>query len=44
MQRVILGWYSVTPEEVALYIAKKCKGECVLDGFGGVGGNTIQVL
>lgn len=36
------SWYSVTPEEIAVYTAKKCKSECVLDGFAGVGGNVIQ--
>lgn len=37
-----LGWYSVTPEEISVYIAELCKGKVVLDAFGGCGGNTIQ--
>ncbi len=40
----ILGWYSVTPEEIAFYIAKKCKGQHILDAFCGAGGNSIQVF
>jgi len=41
---LILGWYSVTPEEIASYIAVKCKCNCILDAFCGAGGNAIQVL
>jgi len=40
---MLLGWYSVTPEEIASYIAKKCKCQCILDAFCGAGGNAIQV-
>lgn len=36
------SWYSVTPEEIASFIAKKCKCNCILDAFCGVGGNLIQ--
>lgn len=44
------GWYSVTPEKLAEYTAARLVGvgSCqiagsveVIDGFGGVGGNTI---
>lgn len=43
------SWYSVTPEEISIYIAKLCK-DCkssenlssVVDAFCGSGGNTIQ--
>ena len=36
------GWYSVTPERIAMHIAKRCKGcGVVIDGFAGCGGNTI---
>ena len=38
-----LGWYSVTPEEIAQYNANKCKSKCILDTFCGAGGNAIQV-
>lgn len=36
------SWYSVTPEELSIYIAKLCKNKTVLDAFCGCGGNTIQ--
>ncbi|XVF74886.1 hypothetical protein PTKIN_Ptkin13bG0146700 [Pterospermum kingtungense] len=37
------GWYSVTPEEIAIRHAEKCGGDAlVVDGFAGVGGNAIQ--
>ncbi|KAI8911004.1 RNA cap guanine-N2 methyltransferase-domain-containing protein [Gorgonomyces haynaldii] len=37
------GWYSVTPEEIARYLAERCQ-HCpvVIDAFCGVGGNAIQ--
>jgi hypothetical protein len=39
-----LGWYSVTPEELAKYTAELCgKEKIVVDGFCGSGGNVIQV-
>lgn len=38
----IIGWYSVTPEEISVYISLFCKDKVVLDAFGGCGGNTIQ--
>ena len=37
------GWYSVTPESIAIHIANRCAGRVVLDAFCGVGGNTIQL-
>lgn len=39
------SWYSVTPEIIAEYLAKRLseKFQVVLDGFCGAGGNTIQV-
>ena len=36
------SWYSVTPEEIAKYIAKLIKGKTIIDGFCGCGGNVIQ--
>uniref|UniRef100_A0AC35TFK9 Trimethylguanosine synthase n=1 Tax=Rhabditophanes sp. KR3021 TaxID=114890 RepID=A0AC35TFK9_9BILA len=39
------GWFSVTPEKIAIHIAERMvqqKGMIVLDGFAGVGGNAIQ--
>eukprot|EP00092_Neocalanus_flemingeri_P021800 GFUD01023649.1.p1 GENE.GFUD01023649.1~~GFUD01023649.1.p1 ORF type:complete len:260 (+),score=69.24 GFUD01023649.1:39-818(+) len=36
------SWYSVTPEKIGKHIAEKCKCGLVVDGFCGVGGNTIQ--
>ncbi|GAV78083.1 Methyltransf_15 domain-containing protein [Cephalotus follicularis] len=42
------GWYSVTPEEIAMMHAERCidgvagAATCVIDCFTGVGGNAIQ--
>lgn len=37
------SWYSVTPEELAIYIAKLCgPNAVVVDAFCGPGGNVIQ--
>jgi trimethylguanosine synthase len=36
------SWYSVTPEIIAEYVAKRIKAGVVIDGFCGVGGNIIQ--
>ncbi|CAH2034536.1 unnamed protein product, partial [Thlaspi arvense] len=36
------GWFSVTPEEIAIKQAERCRGKVVIDCFSGVGGNTIQ--
>ncbi|RVW49072.1 Trimethylguanosine synthase [Vitis vinifera] len=36
------GWFSVTPEEIAIRHAERSGGGCVIDCFSGVGGNTIQ--
>ncbi|XVE89215.1 hypothetical protein DITRI_Ditri19aG0132500 [Diplodiscus trichospermus] len=37
------GWYSVTPEKIAMRHAEKCGGDgLVIDCFSGVGGNAIQ--
>jgi hypothetical protein len=33
----------VTPENIAQHIADRCRCEIIVDGFCGVGGNTIQV-
>ncbi|CAE6458976.1 unnamed protein product [Rhizoctonia solani] len=35
------GWYSVTPEKIALQIAERCRCGTVIDAFCGVGGNAI---
>ncbi|KAG0302739.1 Trimethylguanosine synthase [Dissophora globulifera] len=36
------GWYSVTPEKIALHIAERCACDVIIDAFCGVGGNAIQ--
>ncbi|KAJ3318896.1 Trimethylguanosine synthase [Boothiomyces sp. JEL0866] len=36
------GWFSVTPEQIAIHLANRLKGGTVIDAFCGVGGNTIQ--
>ncbi|KAM1060784.1 hypothetical protein TB2_024911 [Malus domestica] len=36
------GWYSVTPEQIAIGHAKRCQRTTVIDCFAGVGGNAIQ--
>ncbi|XP_042498834.1 trimethylguanosine synthase-like isoform X2 [Macadamia integrifolia] len=36
------GWFSVTPENIAMNHAQRCGGGSVIDGFTGVGGNAIQ--
>ncbi|KAK9130350.1 hypothetical protein Sjap_010837 [Stephania japonica] len=36
------GWFSVTPEAIAIRQARRCAGKIVIDGFTGVGGNGIQ--
>ena len=40
---LLIGWFSVTPEEIAVYIAELCQSKVVMDGFCGAGGNTIQL-
>lgn len=37
------AWFSTTPEIIAEYLGKRIGAGVVLDGFCGVGGNTIQV-
>ncbi|KAJ3251230.1 Trimethylguanosine synthase, partial [Boothiomyces macroporosus] len=36
------GWFSVTPEQIAIHLANRLKGGTIIDAFCGVGGNTIQ--
>ncbi|KAL7054829.1 hypothetical protein AAHC03_024338 [Spirometra sp. Aus1] len=36
------SWYSVTPEIIARHQARKCSCNLIIDGFAGVGGNSIQ--
>ena len=36
------SWYSITPEKIAIQIAKRCRCNIIVDAFCGVGGNTIQ--
>ncbi|XP_054783317.1 uncharacterized protein LOC129290549 [Prosopis cineraria] len=37
------GWFSVTPEEIAIKHAQRCSDhDLVIDSFSGVGGNAIQ--
>jgi hypothetical protein len=37
------GWYSITPEKLAIHIAERCRANTVVDAFCGVGGNSIQL-
>lgn len=37
------GWFSVTPEKIAIQIAERCRCDTVLDAFCGVGGNAIAL-
>lgn len=37
------AWFSVTPEKVAKHTAERCRSDVIIDGFCGVGGNTIQL-
>jgi trimethylguanosine synthase len=36
------GWFSVTPEAIAIHIACRMKCDTIIDAFCGVGGNCIQ--
>jgi len=36
------GWYSVTPEQIAVHTAQRCACDVIVDAFCGVGGNAIQ--
>ena len=36
------SWYSVTPEKIAQHLAERCRGDIIVDGFCGVGGNSIH--
>ncbi|KAJ3055185.1 Trimethylguanosine synthase [Rhizophlyctis rosea] len=36
------GWYSITPEKLAIHIAERCSVDTIVDAFCGVGGNSIQ--
>jgi len=36
------GWYSVTPESIAVHIANRCASDVIVDAFCGIGGNSIQ--
>ncbi|KAJ3271401.1 Trimethylguanosine synthase [Terramyces sp. JEL0728] len=36
------GWFSVTPEQIAIHLSNRLKGGTIIDAFCGVGGNTIQ--
>eukprot|EP01105_Mastigella_eilhardi_P005880 TRINITY_DN17569_c0_g1_i1.p1 TRINITY_DN17569_c0_g1~~TRINITY_DN17569_c0_g1_i1.p1 ORF type:complete len:420 (+),score=134.12 TRINITY_DN17569_c0_g1_i1:69-1328(+) len=36
------GWYSVSPECIAKHLAERCACGVIVDGFCGVGGNTIH--
>ena len=37
-----VGWFSVTPEDIAVHIARRCACDVVIDAFCGIGGNSIQ--
>lgn len=36
------GWFSVTPEAIAIHQAERCRCDTIIDAYAGVGGNTIQ--
>ena len=36
------SWFSITPEKIAIHLAERCQSDVIVDGFCGVGGNTIQ--
>ncbi len=36
------SWFSVTPEKIAKHLAERCRCDVIVDGFCGVGGNSIQ--
>ncbi|KAL1934860.1 hypothetical protein VTP01DRAFT_7042 [Rhizomucor pusillus] len=36
------GWFSVTPEKIAIHIAERCRSDIIIDAFCGCGGNAIQ--
>ncbi|KAL0074288.1 RNA cap guanine-N2 methyltransferase-domain-containing protein [Phycomyces blakesleeanus] len=36
------GWYSVTPEKIAIVTAERCRADVIIDAFCGCGGNSIQ--
>lgn len=36
------SWFSVTPEKIAQHLAERCRCDVIVDGFCGVGGNSIQ--
>ena len=36
------SWYSVTPEKIAQQTADRCRCDFIVDGFCGIGGNSIQ--
>ncbi len=36
------SWWSVTPEKIAKHLAERCACDVIVDGFCGVGGNSIQ--
>ncbi|KAI5475826.1 trimethylguanosine synthase [Pseudohyphozyma bogoriensis] len=38
----LAGWYSITPESIAVQIAERCRSSTIVDLFCGVGGNAIQ--
>jgi hypothetical protein len=37
-----VGWFSVTPEQIAIHLAERCACDVIVDAFCGVGGNAIQ--
>jgi len=39
----LVGWFSVTPEDLAVHIAQRCACGVAIDAFAGVGGNTIAL-
>ena len=36
------GWFSATPEKIAVHLAERCQCDIIVDGFCGVGSNAIQ--
>ena len=37
-----VGWFSVTPELIAVHQAQRCRADTIIDAYAGVGGNAIQ--
>ena len=36
------GWFSATPEKIAVHLAERCQCDLIVDAFCGTGSNAIQ--